>query len=146
MADKIDDEDKNATDDSDGSGEEEVGEEVEVEEEDHLLNAIRFDLHEDVDLGGNHSKKITEGFSYSGNFERGLISGYGKMIWSDDSLYIGQWKNNQRHGEGTFYFPTSNSKASIEGIWFQNDVAFFKRIQWNTGDKDHVDLEEPLNG
>jgi hypothetical protein len=48
---------------------------------------------------------------YVGNFADGMRSGLGKMIWKDperfctmlpeyDATYLGQWKNDERHGLG----------------------------------------------
>ena len=31
------------------------------------------------------------------------------MIYKDDSIYIGQWKNDMRDGEGELYYSSGNN-------------------------------------
>ena len=42
--------------------------------------------------------------------------------WEDGRKYIGEWKNNKKHGQGKII---SNDGKQMEGIW-QDD----KRIKW----------------
>ena len=41
---------------------------------------------------------------YVGNFEQGLRSGRGTHWNGEGNLYIGQWKNNKRNGQGSYFF------------------------------------------
>ena len=50
--------------------------------------------------------EFISGNVYSGSWERGKFSGYGKMIYSSGSIkyYEGDWNANMKSGKGTMYF------------------------------------------
>ena len=61
------------------------------------------------------------GFGQSGNFgeKTGCVSGdcvngYGTHISSNGSKYVGEWKNDQRHGQGTYTYADGTIK---KGLW-----------------------------
>ena len=64
---------------------------------------------------------------YSGDFKSGKLSGIGAMTWQDVSNYNGQWEEGERQGFGTFTFAPDNQITSIEGLWFQDEVAYIKK-------------------
>ena len=41
------------------------------------------------------------------------MHGNGTFIYADGKKYIGEWEQNQMHGEGTFYWP--NGTAEFQG-------------------------------
>ena len=41
-----------------------------------------------------------DGSFYQGEFQLGIIHGYGEYVWSDGSFYKGNWKENKFHGYG----------------------------------------------
>lgn len=36
--------------------------------------------------------------------------GYGKHVWSSGNYYEGEWFNDERNGNGTMYWTTTNEK------------------------------------
>lgn len=61
-----------------------------------------------------------EGFRYEGNWEDGVMRGYG-ILWLDDKnkIYEGEWDNNVFHGRGTLYNAECNSKCEFNGTDFR---------------------------
>lgn len=43
----------------------------------------------------------THGGTYEGERVEGVKQGQGTFIYTDGSKYVGQWTNNQMHGQGT---------------------------------------------
>ncbi len=56
---------------------------------------------------------------YEGEFLNGLADGYGKCNFSDGSTYIGYWKKNTIEGEGIYY--EGNGRV-IKGFWQANEL------------------------
>ena len=52
---------------------------------------------------------------YDGDWVNDRMNGYGKYIYDDDSYYIGQWKNDLKHGKGTMH--DSNGNIQKKGKW-----------------------------
>jgi hypothetical protein len=40
--------------------------------------------------------------TYEGQFSCGVFSGRGTFKWKEGHVYIGQWENGKRHGQGKF--------------------------------------------
>ena len=57
---------------------------------------------------------------YEGQFLKGKKHGYGKFTWADGSYYEGEYKNDQKEGDGRLY----NKKGLLirEGTWKNNVV------------------------
>ena len=53
--------------------------------------------------------------SYEGDWVNGERSGNGTLIWKSGEKYTGNWKNNNRDGYGTDYYP--NGKIWYKGEW-----------------------------
>ena len=51
-----------------------------------------------------------------GDWISNKIEGYGKYYWEDDKYYIGQFKNNLRHGKGIIYYKVNNVKYECNFI------------------------------
>jgi len=71
------------------------------------------------ELEGQGSYVSTGGTSYKGNFKASKFNGYGEATYKD-GIYKGNWVNNQREGEGTFY--DLNMKIIQAGTWSNNVV------------------------
>ena len=56
---------------------------------------------------------------YEGNFINDKYEGNGKYIWENDVYYLGEWKNDLRHGKGIMYY--SNGKIKQKGYWINNE-------------------------
>lgn len=48
-----------------------------------------------------------DGHGYVGEFADGAFNGEGKFSYTNGDTYEGEWENDERHGEGTYY----NSKT-----------------------------------
>ena len=59
------------------------------------LHCLSDDLKFGLDDPGRRLK-------YSGGAFENTPVGFGKMTWKDNSTYLGEWKNGQMDGEGTF--------------------------------------------
>jgi len=55
---------------------------------------------------------------YEGDFKDGKADGNGKIIYGDGKYYIGQLKNDHRHGKGILYYKNGNIK--YEGDFVEN--------------------------
>ena len=40
---------------------------------------------------------------FIGNFEKDLVYGSGKIFYKDGKIYKGEWKDFNKHGQGTLY-------------------------------------------
>ena len=72
-----------------------------------IIDSLKVNLEFEKSIIGKDSY---QGFSKNRKFE-----GYGKYIYENGNYYIGQWKNDLRHGKGTMF----NSSGNIEqnGNW-----------------------------
>ena len=52
---------------------------------------------------------------YTGNWQGGLIQGYGEMIFSDQSTYTGWWRNGMRHRHGRMEY--GQTSTTYIGGW-----------------------------
>lgn len=53
---------------------------------------------------------------YMGQFNNGLLDGYGEFLWPDGKKYFGYYKDDNKHGFGIFVWSTNPLKAYI-GFW-----------------------------
>ena len=53
--------------------------------------------------------------SYKGEYRNGLREGKGKIHYENGDWYDGDWLNNNRHGEGTYYYHAL--QATYTGQW-----------------------------
>lgn len=44
-------------------------------------------------------------FTYNGNFELGLFNGQGTQKFTDGREYVGEFKDNKKHGKGKYKSP-----------------------------------------
>lgn len=83
-----------------------------------------------VDYKGNFKQGSFEGegtlrtfnVTYKGNFSQGKFDGFGIAEYSGFGLknrYVGQWKNNQKHGEGTL---VHEDGTVFSGTWENNKL------------------------
>merc|ERR1712066_744920 len=88
-------------------------------------------------MGGQGTYKFTSGNEYTGDFDKGIMSGIGKMVYADGSSYEGQWVNNLMSGEGLYI---DSDKIKWEGIFVdgQFDSKIQKKLQAEKVVKDKI--------
>lgn len=55
---------------------------------------------------------------YKGEYKDDERDGYGEMIWTDGSRYIGQWLRGIQHGYGKIIFPD----GTVREGYFENNI------------------------
>lgn len=78
------------------------------------------------------TKHSFPGGEYEGDVVGGKRQGYGKMTWNDGSEYIGYWDNDTPHGKGTF---KSNGVLTYDGNWKHNEWHGYGVWYYSTGAK-----------
>ena len=63
------------------------------------LHNCNYEINFTIDLNHIYKKK------YIGHWINNLPHGKGKMVWSDNTIYYGDWKDGERSGYGTIYYP-----------------------------------------
>ena len=51
---------------------------------------------------------------YEGFLDKGVMTGYGTMWWTDGSKFTGQWENNAKTGWGTMFYKNGDI---FSGSW-----------------------------
>ena len=59
----------------------------------------------------------SNGDKYVGEFKDGEKHGQGTYIFSDEKKYVGEWKNGKQNGQGTLTFPDGRNGV---GEWREN--------------------------
>lgn len=57
----------------------------------------------------------------------------GTYTWENGDVYDGDWRNNKKHGVGTYYYKKSGNE--YDGDWKNNKKHGFGTFYWNDGDK-----------
>ena len=72
-----------------------------------------------------------------GDFDKGVMNGFGKMVYADGSSYEGEWKSNLMSGEGVYI---DADKIRWEGIFVdgQFDSKIQKKLQAEKVVKDKI--------
>ena len=65
----------------------------------------------------------SSGDKYIGNWKDNLAHGQGTYIWVTGEQYVGEWENDQFNGLGTYTFSDGTSE---EGIWEDGDFQYEK--------------------
>lgn len=73
-----------------------------------------------------------DGKKYIGEYKDDLKHGIGKMEYPDGKIYEGEWEAGKRHGKGKLTLPTGESRI---GIW-KDDI----RIEWIFEATPEIDL------
>ena len=55
--------------------------------------------------------------TYTGEFRKSLIEGFGNEVWDDGRTYVGNFRKGRKHGDGTI---TYLNKKQYKGKWKQN--------------------------
>ena len=85
---------------------------------DGLLVKSGFFLKGTKQLAGIGRKEFKNGYISEGFFNNGSQNGYCRGFWSDASrYYIGEWKNDYRHGKGKTVYSNGRIK---DGRWERN--------------------------
>lgn len=70
------------------------------------------------DCQNGYGEAVSKAGRYVGNFEAGKFNGKGKYEFrKSDAIYIGHFRNNLRHGEGTYIW---SNKSFYDGEWSKN--------------------------
>lgn len=72
----------------------------------------QFKVHMRWGHGTMHSPET--GSKYVGQFQNDQFHGEGGQVWPDGSKYSGQWRNGQKHGHGAY---TSAEQLTYVGQW-----------------------------
>jgi len=51
--------------------------------------------------------------NYSGGFQNDLYFGHGTYRWPDGQKYVGEFFANDKHGPGTFYYPSGTIRPQV---------------------------------
>lgn len=73
-----------------------------------------------------------EGCKYIGNFKNNEIHGEGTMIWENRKKYQGNWKKGQMHGFGTFSWPDGKV---YQGEYKKGEKSGNGLMKWPNGKK-----------
>ena len=82
-------------------------------------------------LEGEGKQKLLNGCSFEGNFEKGIKNGFGKEECIDH-IYEGEYKNDQKNGNGKLYFKLLND--TYEGNFIDNNINGIGIYKWNSGE------------
>jgi len=96
----------------------------------NLLNTEFDELVKIIDQNAMKSHKTDDGV-FKGQFDAdGKNSGFGMMLYSDKSVYNGQWKGNKKHGYGKFNY---KSGGFYEGQWVDDKKHGCGRYTFSNG-------------
>ena len=82
-------------------------------------------------LEGEGKQILLNGCSFEGNFEKGIKTGFGKEECIDH-IYEGEYKNDQKNGNGKLYFKLLNE--TYEGNFIDNNINGNGIYKWNSGE------------
>jgi hypothetical protein len=87
---------------------------------DSLAQCISGDCKENTGMYIYSDKSI-----FIGNYYNGKANGFGTCYYSTGAKYVGEWYDHEYHGEGTYFFPD----GSVEnGTWEYGAIA--KSVPW----------------
>mmetsp|Transcript_18620 Transcript_18620/g.25641 ORF Transcript_18620/g.25641 Transcript_18620/m.25641 type:complete len:147 (-) Transcript_18620:92-532(-) len=75
--------------------------------------------YEDGMMQGFGTLICTDGSSYTGTWKKGKFHGKAKRTFCNGEIYIGHYKDGMRHGHGTYYFKNNDV---YEGEWMNNEI------------------------
>ena len=59
---------------------------------------------------------------YFGEKKDGIRHGQGEMIWTDGTVYKGEWQNWEPHGQGKITDPDKRKRTLRDGGFFRNHL------------------------
>ena len=62
------------------------------------------------------------GHKYEGEWKDGVPHGNGNLTRSDEEIYIGQFRNGKRDGEGTCKFPSINKGKEFVCLFIEGNI------------------------
>jgi hypothetical protein len=94
-------------------------------------------INDDMNDG---TMKFPDGTKYVGSFKEGVMYGYGMMTWPSGTTYKGEFRNDERNGEGTcrvFEVVEGRKKLMKEyiGNWENDKKSGIGSMFWPDGDK-----------
>ena len=104
-------------------------------------NTVAFSGNENKANQGSATYSNTPGvmssqsyIKYTGCFKAGKKSGFGRAIYPDGSIYMGEWKDNLPHGKGRLQSHTDSSqKEYYDGEWLNGQMHGKGKQQWRDG-------------
>ena len=87
-------------------------------------------FHNDKKHGKGKIKYIQTGDKYEGDFLDGLITGYGKYVWSNKCEYTGNFINGEMDGKGLFKWPDG---CEYEGDYVKGIRKGIGKFTWSNG-------------
>lgn len=84
--------------------------------------------------------KFPDGSKYVGSFKEGVMYGYGMMTWPSGTTYEGEFRNDERNGEGTcrIFEIVQGRKTLVKeyiGNWENDKKSGIGSMFWPDGDK-----------
>ena len=86
--------------------------------------------HNDMKNGLGKITYLISGDKYEGEFKNDTITGHGKYIWNNKSVYIGEFLEGKMHGRGIYKWPEGNE---YEGEYKNNIKEGKGRFKWKNG-------------
>ncbi|UYV83608.1 NPEPPS [Cordylochernes scorpioides] len=73
--------------------------------------------------------------TYCGMWLCGKMHGYGELNWQDGKQFVGKFKGNYQHGEGTLKVPHLNEGFTVyEGTWKEGKLNGYGKVTYHNGD------------
>lgn len=94
-----------------------------------IMEGLRSYYEGECKRGLAHGDGFAEGKvgTYEGGFVKGYPEGKGKMLYTDESRYIGHWDKGKKHGEGVFI--AADGKR-MEGFWKNDEYIGIYEHPW----------------
>jgi hypothetical protein len=87
---------------------------------------------------------LEEGGQYWGFFDEGFYNGAGKLV-QDGKIYIGEFKNGEKHGEGEYEVESTGVK--LVGTWIRDKKdGFFKSFRHGELTSESIFVDDKRNG
>ena len=81
--------------------------------------------------GGIVQKELADGSQYVGEFKDDLFHGQGTYYYTNGDQYVGEWKDNKRHGQGTLTYAYGEYVGEWKGGQFHGQGI----LTWPDGSK-----------
>ncbi|GAB6024905.1 agglutinin-like protein 2, variant 2 [Chamberlinius hualienensis] len=72
--------------------------------------------------------------SYTGMWICGQLQGHGELTWGDGRQYVGQFKQNNQDGFGTYIVESSNGQTIYRGSWKNGKLNGLGSVKYPNGD------------
>lgn len=110
------------------------------------LHNCYYEMNFTIDLNKIYKKK------YKGYWINNLPNGKGEMVWSDNTIYRGDWKDGARFGYGVIYYPPNKKNlgddymVSYKGNWINDKKSGYGTIVYKNSKFTGLFYENIMNG